>query len=484
MSSTEVAHSVPRRRAFGSRILTVGLIIFALVPWLLLVRVFYGRYADHTGIATPVGFETTKVAFPLGLSKDGRYLVDASGAPFLIQGEAAWSLIAQLTREDAEIYLEDRRRRGVNLIMVNLVEHWFSDHPPQNAYGDSPFGIPGDFSTPADKYFEYARELVRMALAKGIVVLLCPAYLGGDGGSEGWYQEIRRNGPDKLRAYGRYVGERFREFENVIWLDGGDFTPPAADLNLVTAVAQGLRTAAPAQLHAAHWSPETSALDVKANFTFDLNTTYTYHPAYLKSFADDVHGQGRAHFLVESKYEYDDLNSTQRSLRSQAYYALLTGATGQVFGNRWLWTFTRPSLHNRLLGRNWRTALDSPMSRSMGHLKALFANLPWWKLVPDEFYDIQISGQGSKGTMEHPVLASTGDRRLAIAYVPTLEGVKLDLQKLIGPVRVRWYDPTTGRFVDGLGSPLPAAGERQLVPPGKNAAGDTDWILLLETTAS
>jgi hypothetical protein len=83
--------------------------------------------------------------FPLRLSDDRRHLVDQSGVPFFIQGEAAWSLVAQLERADVELYLEDRKRRGFNLLMVNLLEHHFSEHPPTNAYGIAPFSRAGDF---------------------------------------------------------------------------------------------------------------------------------------------------------------------------------------------------------------------------------------------------------------------------------------------------------------------------------------------------
>ncbi len=49
--------------------------------------------------------------FPLSVQAGTRYLVDPRGAPFLIQGDSAWSLMAQLTVEDAEAYLENRRQK-------------------------------------------------------------------------------------------------------------------------------------------------------------------------------------------------------------------------------------------------------------------------------------------------------------------------------------------------------------------------------------
>ncbi|MGA2656509.1 MAG: putative collagen-binding domain-containing protein [Verrucomicrobiota bacterium] len=39
-------------------------------------------------------------AFPLRVSENGRHLVDADGRPFLVIGDAAWSLVAQLNEEN------------------------------------------------------------------------------------------------------------------------------------------------------------------------------------------------------------------------------------------------------------------------------------------------------------------------------------------------------------------------------------------------
>ena len=54
-------------------------------------------------------------------SANQRYLVDQKGDPFLLQGDAAWSLIVA-TESDAEVeqYLENRRQKGFNTILVNL----------------------------------------------------------------------------------------------------------------------------------------------------------------------------------------------------------------------------------------------------------------------------------------------------------------------------------------------------------------------------
>ena len=60
-----------------------------------------------------------------------------------MHGDTAWSLIAQLSYGEADFYLRDRRSRGFNTVLINLIEHRFADRPPANAYGEQPFLVAG-----------------------------------------------------------------------------------------------------------------------------------------------------------------------------------------------------------------------------------------------------------------------------------------------------------------------------------------------------
>jgi hypothetical protein len=60
--------------------------------------------------------------FPIRVSENGRYFEDQDGKPVLIQGDSAWSLIAQLNLKEAEYYLNRRKAQGFNSILVNLIE--------------------------------------------------------------------------------------------------------------------------------------------------------------------------------------------------------------------------------------------------------------------------------------------------------------------------------------------------------------------------
>ena len=50
--------------------------------------------------------------FPLKLAPDRTHLVDQTGRPFLVHGDAAWSLITQPNEADAETYLARAQGAG------------------------------------------------------------------------------------------------------------------------------------------------------------------------------------------------------------------------------------------------------------------------------------------------------------------------------------------------------------------------------------
>src|SRR5262245_46921326 len=75
---------------------------------------------EHQSVAPTV--------FPVHPVEGQRYLVDAAGRSFLIVGDSAWSLLTQLSTEDAELYLNDRQTKGFNTLLVNLLEHRFAEN--------------------------------------------------------------------------------------------------------------------------------------------------------------------------------------------------------------------------------------------------------------------------------------------------------------------------------------------------------------------
>jgi hypothetical protein len=93
-------------------------------------------------------------AYPLQVGPTGRYLVDQRGAPVFINGDSPWSLAAQLSREDVELYLRNRAALGVNSLIVTIPEGYYADgcrdeDGPNDHYGNRPFLTRRKFTTPS-----------------------------------------------------------------------------------------------------------------------------------------------------------------------------------------------------------------------------------------------------------------------------------------------------------------------------------------------
>jgi hypothetical protein len=418
----------------------------------------YGGTAGSAAIAVA----SSGGIFPLHVEAGKRYLVDAHGNPFLMHGDAAWSLIAQLTREDAEAYLEDRRQKGFNTVIVNLIEHYFADHPPNNVYGDAPFLTPGDFTTPNEAYFAHAEYVINLAAQKGMLVLLFPDYMGIGGGDQGWWNEMVANGPTKLATYGAYIAQRFRAYDNIIWVHGADFNPP--DLTLVRPIPNAIRAVDTKWLQTFDGARSTSALGLvgTGESWLGVNQIYTDFGNVISIANTEYARSTLPFFLTEAVYEGD---IDQQLVRQEAYQAVLSGATGEVMGNNAIWEFAS----------GWQQALDSPGARTLKYLPALLTSLAWWTLVPDTAHSVINNGVVTT--------ARASDGSLVVAYMPVSTSWPVDMGQLSGPhVVARWYDPANGTFKSISGSPFVASGVQYVPSPGGvNSSGFEDWVLVLES---
>jgi hypothetical protein len=415
------------------------------------------------------------VAFPLSISSNNRYLVDANNQPFLIHGDTAWSLIADLTREDADIYLQDRAARGFNTLLINLIEHKFSSDPPRNAYGDAPF-LNNNIATPNTAYFAHADYVLGRARDLGFAVLLVPAYLGFGGGDEGFYQELEAAGNTALLAYGRFLGQRYDSYANIVWTYGGDYNPPNRDT--VRKIAEGIRENDTRTVSTAHTAPENEAADYWGAETWlTLNNIYTYNAVYSAALDAYARTNTIPFFLVESAYENEN-SATLLRLRTQAWHAVLSGAAGHVFGNNPIWHFDGPGVFGS--STTWEQALNSPGARSMEKLADLFSTVDWWTLQPDAQNQLLTSGAGSDQNRAVASLAANGS--IAIAYIPTSRDAGFALSRLSGPrVSAEWYDPESGSSVTASGSPFQASGTQTLRAPAASGRSTTDWVLILRS---
>ena len=443
----------------------------------------------------------TSYVYPLKVSKNGRYLVDQSDKPFRIQGDSAQSLIANLTYSEADAYLSNRQAKGFNTVNINLLEHKFAAKAPANLHGDVPFTRSEDFSSPNEAYFAFADSIIDLAASKGMLVSLGAMYLGYDGGDQGWWEALnnRANTQSVCYNFGRYVGKRYKNRKNILWVIGGDFMPPA-DSEGETRLhkfMEGIKAGGANQLWTGDWkNPSISTDEPAFSPSMDVNAVYTSgiggHTGSTYGEARKAYGYSppRPAYLKETGYENESLiPGDPASVRKYEYWAIFGGATaGGFFGNRDIWEFATatwwsgfPFGHGR-----WQDALDSTGTSDMVCLGQLLDSVEWYNLVPSGLAGTRvlvIEGGGTYGQLDYVSAAVTTDGKLLLAYIPpiaTRSVVTVDMTALAGSVRARWFDPTCGVYRDVPGGSFRNAGSMVFAIPGNNGRAERDWVLVLE----
>jgi hypothetical protein len=376
--------------------------------------------------------------------------------------------------------------------------------------GIAPFTTANDLSTPNPAYFDRADSMINLAAENGMVVLLDPIE------TIGWLPTLRANGADKAFSFGQFLGERYKNFPNIIWMHGNDFQSwqNAADNALVQAVARGIRSVDSSHIHTVELNYSSSgSLDSQSWAPLiELNAAYTYFPTYAQVLTEYNRVNFKPVFMVEANYELEhnsgtDGGSTQ-NLRRQEYWAMLSGATGQLYGSAYTWQ----------LQKGWKTNLNTPGVMQLSYMKNLFISIKWHDLIPDQTHTVVTSGYdnfsclvgkflahvgrkpnlildflirirkysaiGSITTSTCATTARTSDGSSVVAYLPTMRTITVDMSKLASIATARWYDPTNGEYADIDGSPFANTGNRKFTPPGNNNSGDGDWVLVLEASVA
>lgn len=151
----------------------------------------------------------------------GRRSLEAGGEPFFWLGDTGWLMLSRLDRAETEHYLRTRTMQGFNVIQAMVL------HKPQMATvrampalvdGDParPYVTPGsdpDVENQYD-YWDHLDWVVSLAEELGIYLALVPSW--GNLADDGVLNE------DNVEDYGRFLGERYRNRPNVIWMNGGD----------------------------------------------------------------------------------------------------------------------------------------------------------------------------------------------------------------------------------------------------------------------
>ncbi|MCK5215238.1 MAG: glycoside hydrolase family 140 protein [Candidatus Omnitrophica bacterium] len=420
----------------------------------------------------------------LEVSTDGHYLVAEGGEPFFWLGDTVWGLLKNATREEADYYLRHRAANGFNVVQAVALWGWgWRDGiGGDNAYGEVPF-IKDDPARPNEKYWEHVDYIVNKAESYGMYMGLLPLW-GGD-----QIARLHYFNEEQAYNYGIFLGQRYKD-NRIIWILGGDthgFKSPEVYRALAKSIAIGLTGEEDYDSHLMTFHPYggySSSAWFHDDQWLDFNMVQSGHSFNSDTYNRILFDYGR-HLTKpvldgEPSYEniYHDLNKrnpkiNSHEVRKAAYWAVLAGACGHTYGAHELFVFYKggdPGNWNA--DTYWYDALDFPGSDDMKHLRDLFKEFPFNKLVKDAALLITDKGYGD----HHIESAMATDKSFGLIYVPNGKKIEVNTLVLKGKnVQAFWFNPRDGKRA--LIKTFSEKGAQEFLPPSQSQ----DWLLILES---
>ncbi|MBN1670088.1 MAG: DUF4038 domain-containing protein [Kiritimatiellae bacterium] len=448
-------------------------------------------YCALAGLALVWSSGALAVGTDLRVSDNGRYLVKKdTGAPFFWLFDTGWRTIHRLKRPDVDVYLQarlDQRFTGIQLFLLDFGQK--STPNSKDAYGNVML-LNNDIATPNTPFFEHLDYIVDRSASLGMYVGICPIPLS----HLGYFVDD----PD-VRVFAEWLGARYRNKPNVIWILGGDYRGDGnynnsypdmteAQIRKVTErLAEGIVKGVSGV--SGEWDQPDPAWDT---------VLMTYHPrggncssgmwfhgmpwldfnmvqsAHTKNYAN--YSRIRADYNLspaiptldgEPAYEQIEADIDDWDVRKKAYWALFAGACGHTYGGQGIWN----------LSSTWQTDLNRPGARDMKHVRALIESRPVALRAPDQGLLVSPEGAGD----DRVQAARAADGRYALVYVSSGDPVTVRMDRLSGSVaQATWYNPRDGSWQPA--EAVATGGERVFTPPSSGTGND--WVLVLDDVSA
>lgn len=453
----------------------------------------------------------------LKVSENGHYFKKEDDTPFFWLGDTGWEMLHRLSREEIDRYLEDRSKKGFNVIQTVVISEFIKSDKETNFYGDSvlinddplrPNVTRGSNPANSNEYdfWDHIDYAVATAEKKSLYIALLPTW--GE-----WV--IPRGGKalfntvEQAYSYGYFIGDRYRKSPNIIWILGGDRHPDErpGGADLWRAMAEGI----------ADGVNGVKKQDGKADYSTTLMTHHSYNSSSVWFHNDDwidFHMWGSYHAEINNSRAYElafsdwnlqnpkpTINSepcyeahginyaiddngyfTSTDVRLAAYWSVFSGAAGFTYGAQPIWQFTDSTRkkHSKMTLTSWQEALDLPGAGQMKYLKELMAEMLSAGLFPDHSL---LSGSGVNCGGYTCVMRNGTS---AYIYVPAGNPLMVKPGILTGKKFIaEWFDPRTGirksagDFTNDSEKIFNVPGMSEELAWLKSGRG-CDWVLILK----
>lgn len=412
----------------------------------------------------------------------GRYLMWSDGEPFFYMADTAWELLHRVALSQIPGYLDTRKNQGFNAVQVVALAE---------AGGLSVANPQGHLPT-RESYWQDLDQILDMAAGRGMVVALLPSW-GDKWNQKGGIGPEVFN-PQNAYSYGKWLGSRYREAWNLIWVLGGD-RPVETDAQeqILDAMAEGLREGDKGNhLMTFHPCGAASSADfLKGKAYLDFHSIQSGHGLECYESVELLEGtwQRERRPVLDMECRYEDFPAcfdpdlgycwTDADVRNSLYWNLLWGSLGAVYGHRDVWCFCAGDAGSGAgwqQGWNpWQEALHCPGAEQIRHLVKLRLMRPYFELQSSPEL-LSVDGQPAGGGKGPGRMAAARGEGYAYIYSPLGMPIRCRLDSLgFKRIRASWYNPRNGAlWTEGI-----VNAQADLFCPPASGKGQ-DWVLVLD----
>lgn len=418
---------------------------------------------------------------------ENKHFILRDGKPFFWLGDTGWELFHRLNREQADYYLKRRAEQGFTVIQAVVLAEFDGLHTP-NPYGDLPL-LNDNPNTPNEAYFKHVDYIIDKAAGYNLVIGLLPTW-GDKVWKSGWGNGPEVFTPANSKVYGKWIGERYKNKKNIIWILGGDRNPQnetqlAIWRNMAEGITEGVGAPnkpmitfhpQPNDLGSAEWFNKDEWL----NFNMFQNGHCRYMPIYDK--IQTVYNMQPTKPVMDGEVLYEDHpvcfnakdygTSNAYDIRVYAYLDLFAGAFGHTYGCHDIWQFFSP-YHDAVNGPHvyWQQAMELPGANQMKYVRKLIIAYPITERVPDQSLIAE-----NNNYQPQRIQATSGNNYMMVYSAAGLP-FTVNLGKISGKkLNAYWYDPRNGetKKLDAINN----KGQQKFTPPSSGYG--QDWVLILD----
>ncbi len=395
----------------------------------------------------------------LKISKNNRFLVTSGESPFFWMGDTGWELFHKLNLDETQHYLRNRAGKGFTVIQtVVLAECDGLTKPTPDGF--LPL-IDNDPEKPNEEYFTHVDKVIDMAAGYGLYMAVLPTWGShAENKPSSLFKNMHIFTPTNSYKYGKYLGNRYKDKWNVVWIVGGDRSPEGNE-NIWKEMIRGIREGCGnKQLISYHINGRRSITEVPeiANL-LDFYMMQSGHgnvatPNFKMIEIDYNHKPVKPVIDGEPVYEiipigFNPVNgyTSDYEPRRAMYWSVFAGGFGVTYGNNSVWQMNKDGYPPVLFPKStWEEAIDDPGSFQVRHLADLMLSRPFLTRIPDNsLVDSDNYSEADYKVATRDGTSGKNDATYIMAYFPIVRRLQIDTSSIVGKNITAWlFDPRTG----------------------------------------